>query len=81
MLLIIGLTGHTGKFFLEELIKNKYKGPIRCIVRNTSGTSLIDRSGLNIEKVVGDISDTVFLNQCMSRVGEIIHITNIRYIY
>lgn len=79
MLLVTGLTGHTGKFFLEELIKNKYEGQIRCIVRSSSDTSLIDRSGLNIEKVVGDIDDTIFLNQCMSGVEKIIHITNIRY--
>lgn len=25
MLLVIGVTGHTGRYFLQELIKNKYE--------------------------------------------------------
>jgi nucleoside-diphosphate-sugar epimerase len=79
MLLVTGITGHTGRCFLQELINNKYDGPIRCVVRETSDTSLIDKSGLNIEKVVGDISDTEFLNKCMKGVKTIVHITNIRY--
>lgn len=79
MLLVTGITGHTGSYFLKELIKNKYEGPIRCIVRETSDTSLIDNSGLNIEKAVGDISDKEFLNRCMKGVKTIVHIINIRY--
>jgi thioester reductase-like protein len=53
MLLVTGITGHSGSYFLKELINNKYEGPIRCVVRETSDTSLIDNSGLHIEKVVG----------------------------
>lgn len=79
MLLVTGITGHTGRYFLQELINNKYEGPIRCIVRETSDTSLIDRSGLNIEKVVGDIKDEKFINQCMEGIDTIIHIVNIRH--
>ena len=52
MLLVTGITGHTGRYFLQELINNKYKGPIGCIVRETSDTSLLDGSGLNIEKIL-----------------------------
>jgi nucleoside-diphosphate-sugar epimerase len=79
MLLVTGITGHTGRYFLQELIKNKYEGPVRCIVRETSDTSLIDESGLKIEKVVGDIRDEVFLNKCMKDVETIVHIVNIRH--
>ncbi len=68
MLLVTGITGHTGRYFLKELIKNKYEGTIRCIVRETSDTSLIDNSGLNIEKVIGDIRDEEFLDKCMKGV-------------
>ena len=52
MLLVTGITGHTGRYFLQELIYHKYEGPIRCIVRETSDTSLLDNSRLNIEKVI-----------------------------
>jgi len=79
MLLVTGITGHTGRYFLQELINNEYKGHIRCIVRKTSDTSQIDRSGLNIEKVFGDITDEEFLDQCMKGVKEIVHIVNIRH--
>ena len=79
MLLVTGITGHTGRYFLQELIKNNYPGPIRCIVRKTSDTTLLDNSGLNIEQVVGDIKDEVFIDQCMKGVTTIVHIINIRH--
>ncbi|MGF7057742.1 NAD-dependent epimerase/dehydratase family protein [Brassicibacter mesophilus] len=79
MLLVTGISGHTGKYFLQELINNKYVGSIRCIVRETSDTSMLDNSGLNIEKVVGDIHDEAFLNGIMKGVDSIVHIVNIRH--
>lgn len=79
MLLVTGITGHSGRYFLQELIDNKYEGTIRCIVRETSDTSMLDNSGLNIEKVVGDIRNEDFLNMCMKGVDTIVHIVNIRY--
>lgn len=79
MLLVTGITGHTGRYFLQELIKNKYEGPIRCIVRETSNTSMLDNSGLNIEKVYGNIHDEAFLEEATKGVDEIVHIINIRH--
>ena len=79
MLLVTGITGHTGRYFLQELINHKYEGPIRCIVRETSDTSLMDNSGLNIEKVYGDIHDEAFLDEVTKGVDEIVHIINIRH--
>lgn len=79
MLLVTGITGHSGSYFLRELINNKYEGLIRCIVRETSDTLMLDDSGLNIEKAVGDINDETFLNEVMKGVDSIVHIVNIRY--
>lgn len=79
MLLVTGITGHTGRYFLQELIDNKYEGPIRCIVRTTSDTSMLDSSGLKIEKVVGDINDSVFVQNVMKGVDTIMHIYNIHH--
>jgi nucleoside-diphosphate-sugar epimerase len=79
MLLITGITGHTGRYFLEELINNNYKEPIRCIVRETSDTSLIDNSGLDIEKIVGDLDDQEFIGRAMVGVSTIMHIYNIHH--
>ena len=79
MLLVTGITGHSGKYFLQELIKHHYKGPIRCIVRSSSDTSLLDQSGLNLEKVVGDLTDPAFMDKCMIGVDTVMHISSIFY--
>lgn len=79
MLLVTGITGHTGKYFLQELITHKVQTSIRCIVRETSDTSLLDSSGLNIEKEIGDVDDEEFLDKCMKGIKIVIHIVNIRY--
>ncbi|MBB6631968.1 SDR family oxidoreductase [Clostridium algidicarnis] len=79
MLLVTGITGHTGRYFLQELIEHKYEGPIRCVVRETSDTSMLDDSGLNIEKVVGNLNDKGFINSVMADVDIIMHIYNIHH--
>lgn len=79
MLLVTGITGHTGKYFLQELINNKYEGPIRCIVRKTSDTSLLDSSGLNIEKVIGDLDNPKFIDSVMDDIKTVMHIYNIHH--
>jgi nucleoside-diphosphate-sugar epimerase len=79
MLLVTGITGHTGRYFLQELINNKYEGPIRCIVRETSNTSLLDNSSLNIEKVIGDLDEPGFIDRVMNGVDTVMHIYNIHH--
>lgn len=75
LLYITGITGHTGTWLLKRLIEEKYQGPIRCVVREGSNTTLIDQSGLNIEKVYGDLDDSDFLKESMKNVETIIHIS------
>ena len=79
MLLLTGITGHTGRFFLQELINNKYEGSIRCIVRETSDTSLLDSSGLHIEKVVCNLDDQESIEKAMVGVETVMHIYNIHH--
>lgn len=79
MLLVTGITGHSGRYFLQELINNNYDGTIRCIVRETSNTFLLDTSGLNIEKVVGDLEDPDFIDRVMNGVDTVMHIYNIHH--
>ena len=79
MLLVTGITGHSGRYFLQELIDHKYAGLIRCIVRETSDTSMLDDSGLNIEKVYGNINDKEFIRRVMNGVDTIMHIYNIHH--
>lgn len=79
MLLVTGITGYSGSYFLKELIKHKYDGKIRCIVRETSDTSLIDKSGLKIDKVTGDLNDQNFINRTMIGIDTVLHIGSIFY--
>lgn len=79
MLFVTGITGHTGKWFIERLIKEKYSGKIRCLVRESSNTDLLDRSGLNIEKVYGSLEDDKLLESAMSGVETVLHISTILF--
>ena len=79
MLLITGVTGHSGQYFLKELINNNYEGAIRCVVRKTSDTTLIDNSGLKIQKVFGDLNDQEFMNKALIGIDTVMHIGSIFY--
>ncbi|MEK5418902.1 SDR family oxidoreductase [Paenibacillus sp. FSL L8-0708] len=78
MLLVTGITGHSGRYFLQELINNNYEETVRCVIRENSDTSLLDSSGLRIEKVTGDITDKEFLSSCMRDVDTVMHIAGIQ---
>jgi len=75
MLYITGITGHTGTWLLKRLIAENYQGPIKCVLRKNSDTTLIDQSKLNIEKVYGDLDDMNFLMESMKNVKTIVHIS------
>lgn len=79
MLLVTGITGHSGRCFLQELIKNKYDDNIRCIVRSSSLSAILDNSGLKIEKFVGDLEDKSFLDKVMIGIDTVVHIYNIHH--
>lgn len=79
MLLVTGITGHSGTYFLQEMIDRKYEGSIRCIVRSSSNTSLIDNSELKIQKVIGDLNDWNFIDKSMIGVDTVLHIGAIYY--
>ena len=82
--LIIGITGHSGKYFLQELIDNsneveKTAESIRVTLRENSDVSLLDKCNLPIERRIGDITDEAFLSEIMQGVDTLVHIAGIRY--
>ncbi|PLR76032.1 hypothetical protein CU633_17895 [Bacillus sp. V3-13] len=79
MLFVTGITGHTGKWFLNRLAAEKYPGKIRCLVREGSNTTLLDNSGLNVEKVYGSLEDTGLLESTMAGVETVVHISSITF--
>lgn len=76
---VTGITGHAGGYFLEELIKNNFSGMVRCLVRKTSNTTTLDKSGLNIEKFYGDADDIEVLKNLVRNADVVLHIANIHY--
>ena len=78
VLAVTGITGHTGTYFLQELIRNGFDGTLRVLVRETSDTRALDASGLQVEKVVGDIQNPDDLLRLVSGADSILHIAGIR---
>ena len=79
MLFVTGITGHTGSWFLQKLIKERYSGPMRIMTRQESDTSLLEKSGLNLEIARGSLEDKAFLEKAMDGVETILHISSILF--
>lgn len=77
MLYVTGITGHSGRWFVDRLVKEGYRGKIRCVVRTNSNTKFLDNSRLDVEKVVGDLDDADFLTATMQDVKTILNIAGI----
>lgn len=76
---VTGITGHTGRFFLKELEEHKFSGKVRCLVRKTSNTELLDKSSLDIDKVVGVNDEYNDLLALTKNVDVVMHIYSIRH--
>lgn len=76
---VTGITGHSGTYFLHELIRNNYSGLVRCLVRESSDTTALDQSGLNVEKIYGDANDIHALRKLVHGADVVLHIANIHY--
>lgn len=79
MLLVIGATGHTGRYFLEELNKNQYKGKIRFLVRKESDKEVFEKYNLDYEIIEGNLESKEDLQRASKGVDTILEIYNIRY--
>lgn len=78
MILITGITGKSGKWFLKRLISENYNGlNIRVIIRSNYCAGLIDNSRLQIDKVFGDLDDIFLVNNSMKGVSTVLHIAGI----
>ncbi len=79
MLYVTGITGHSGRWFLERLVKDNYRGKLRCVVLEDSDKTFLEGTGLDIETVVGDLNDQEFLTASMSGCKMVLHIASIFY--
>ncbi len=84
MIAITGITGHTGRLFLKVLESHSFKGKLRCLVRSSSNTEVLDKSSLNIDKIIGsndDMNSLLRLTEVCEgkRIDVLLHIYNIRH--
>lgn len=79
MLLVIGATGHTGRYFLQELKNNNYKDKVRFLIRNKENKDIFKAYNLNYETIQGDLNNQEDLIRACKDVDTILEIFNIRY--
>ncbi|MBO5069697.1 MAG: NAD(P)H-binding protein [Roseburia sp.] len=79
MLAVTGITGHTGYFFLNELVASEYQGRIKCLVRTTAKAEHVINSGLDVELVEGNLDDEESVRSLFWGAEVVVHIANIHY--
>lgn len=84
MLYITGLTGHSGKWLLKRLEKEKYPETVRVVMRQSkeadpSKYEIFEHSPLKLEFAVGDLRDPSFLEKSLEDVDTLIHIASIHH--
>ncbi len=77
MLVITGITGHSGYYLLEHLERQGYKGKIRGLIRPTSNTEALNRFNLDIEYRITNTEDVGDLIQAFDGAEIVLHIAGI----
>jgi len=72
---ITGATGFTGSRVVPLLLKNGFE--VRCLYRASSDRTPLD--GLNVEWVLGDVSDTVSLTSAMQGMDVLVNIASLGF--
>lgn len=79
MILVTGITGHTGQHFYNLLLENNYRGKIRVIVRENSNVDFLRNSKLDIEVCVANLNNTQNIGRFFEGVETVVHIYNIHH--
>ncbi len=84
---ILAVTGVTGKKSgggiaqmlsqHQDEVKRKFPGGIRCIMRNTSDTSRLERLSFEYETCCGQLDDSFFLTRSFSNVDTVLHVAGV----
>ena len=77
-ILLTGATGHSGRWFIERLIDENFKGELVCLVREGSEVSLLEKSGLQYRIVCGRIGEGDSLERALEGVDVVVHIAGIQ---
>ena len=79
MLAVTGITGHTGRFFLNELVAGEYQGHIKCLVRTAAKAERVTNSGLDVELINGSLDNEESVRALLLGAEVVVHIANIHY--
>ena len=79
MILVTGISGHSGHLFAERLARERYPGAVRCVLRSLNSVGFLENIALNFSVAVGDITDSAFLDEAMTNVSTVLHIASIRF--
>ncbi len=78
IVLISGITGRSGSYLLKRILNEKEQAyKYKAIVRTTSDTTLLDSAPSMIQKYVGDLHDSEFLDAALANVDVVLHIAGI----
>lgn len=78
MLAVTGITGHSGRYFYQELVNFSYSEKIRCLVRDSSNTSFL-QNNINCELYKIDLKSEADLIKAFTGIDTIVHIAGISY--
>ena len=78
--MVTGLTGRAGSAFYEVLCRERISERIRVVVRKSTNLDMFLDSPLDLDIVVGDITDTTFLQGAMEGCKTVFHIASKRMI-
>ena len=74
---VVDIAPQPGAQKTPQLMAEKYDKRVRCTVRETSNTSFLDNSGLDIELVIGDLKDPVFANRALDKITTVVNFTGL----
>lgn len=82
MLLVTGITGHSGRWFLKRLMAENYPGKVRCIMKTSRECSpdkysIFKDCNLDIEFAIGNLDDEAFLQKALKDIDTVLHIASI----
>jgi len=80
MILVTGLTGKSGSWFLKKLIEesdNVKNLKFRATIRNGANILEINKNDLDLEYVIGDLTDQNFVNESMCDIETVLHIADL----
>jgi nucleoside-diphosphate-sugar epimerase len=77
LIVVTGAIGRSGKWFIQKLIDEKFREPIRFAYRKHHDLSIISQSNLNAEVLEGDLCDSQYIENVTKGADTVVHFAGI----